>query len=144
MFVQAIQEVFQASDFVARVVLNAHFRKIGMPDEERLRTIYDTFALYDVPGTSRLANYLNKTGILFFLKYWSKIQRSIISTAKRQTKSVIFLLGMQSVTDVDVPDIFDSSILTGNFAPPISNPAEVLENVIGLPGITFAEDLLKF
>ncbi len=141
---QAIQEVFQASDFVARVVLNAHFRKIGMSDEERLRTIYDTFALYDVPGTSRLANYLNKTGILFFLKYWSKIQRSIISTAKRQTKSVIFLLGMQSATDVDVPDIFDSSILTGNFAPPISNPAEVLENVIGLHGITFAEDLLKF
>jgi hypothetical protein len=139
---QGMQEAFQMSDFLARVVLNDHLKKTGMSDNERKRTIYETFVLYDVPGTSRLATFINKTGFTFFWSYFIKLQRAIFRTTKRRTKSVLFLLGMQEATNVDVPDIFDSAIVTGNFAPPLSNPVEALEHVIKLPGVEFIDDLL--
>jgi hypothetical protein len=140
---QAMQEVFQMSDFLARYALDTHLKTTNMHPDERKRVVYESFVLYDVPGTSRLATFINKTGFTFFYSYWFKMQRAITKTLIRRTKSSIFLLGLQNVADVNVPDIFDSSIMTGNFAPPLSNPVEALEHVIKLPGVELVQDILN-
>ena len=140
---QAIQEVFQMSDFVARVALNNHL-KAKRPDlskEQRLQILFDQFALYDIPGQSRLAHYMNKTGFIMFYRYWYKIQRAVFKTAIRRPKSILTLFLFQSVMDIDVPDIYDSAIVTGNFLPPIAGPMDILDNVIGLPGLEMADTL---
>jgi hypothetical protein len=33
--------------------------------------------------------------------------------------------------------------MTGNFAPPLSNPVEALEHVIKLPGVELVQDILN-
>ena len=139
---QAMQEIFQMSDFLARYALNEHLKTTKMSVNERKRVVYESFVLYDVPGTSRAAAFINKTGFTLFYSYYIKMQRAIFKTAIRRTNSTLALLGLQNAADVDVPDIFDAAILTGNFAPPLSNPVEILEHVIKLPGVEFIEEFL--
>jgi hypothetical protein len=140
---QAMQEIFQMSDFLARFALNEHLKTTNMSENKRKRIVNESFVLYDVPGTSRLATFINKTGFTFFYSYWFKMQRAILRTVIDRTNSSLVLLGLQNATNIDVPDIFDSSILTGNFAPPLSNPVEALEHVIKLPGVELVQDILN-
>ena len=140
---RAVLEVFQMSDFLARVVLNDHLKKAqpNLTKEARLAILYDTFVLYDIPGVSRTAHYINKSGFILFFQYWYKIQRAVFKTLGRQPANVMLLLGLQEYLDVDVPDIYDSAIIGGNFAPPIAGPEALFEEVFRLPGVDIVTEL---
>ena len=139
---QAMQEFFQMSDFVARVALNNHLKKTKISRDQRMKIVYDTFVLYDVPSNSRVLNYLNKVGTILFINYFLKIPRASWNTAKRQPANILFLLGMQEAIGVDLPDIYDSTIVTGRAFPMTATPSDILETVLGLHGVNIVDDII--
>ena len=50
-------------------------------------------------------------------------------------------LAMQEITGVDVPDVYDSAMIFGNWLPPIGGPQKVFENVFYIPFTDQIEDI---
>ena len=128
-------------DFVARYGMYQHLTiKKKLSENEALSQVFDAFVLYDKPLGPKL-DYVNKMGLGLFVKFWLFIQRYLYKQAKREPANVAMLLAMQEITGVDVPDVYDSAMIFGNWLPPIGGPQKVFENVFYIPFTDQIEDI---
>ena len=128
-------------DFVARYGMFQHLTiKKGLSEEDALSQVFDAFVLYDKPLGPKL-DYVNKMGLGLFVKFWLFIQRYLYKQAKREPANVAMLLAMQNVTGINVPDVYDSAMMFGNWLPPIGGPQKVFENVFYIPFTDQIEDI---
>ena len=100
------------SDFTSRFALHEHQikRKHNRLDsEESLRRARAYFVNYDVPSHIAL-QYLNDTGLLWFTKYYIRIQAVIIHIVKENPLGALSILGLNEFVG-DFADIMDSSVL---------------------------------
>jgi len=100
------------SDFTSRYVMYQHFttRAIKpMAKDKALRRARAAFVNYDIP-THKGVQYLNDTGIVWFSKYYLRIQAVIFQLAKDNPLRVFALMGANQF--MSIVDILDSSMLT--------------------------------
>jgi hypothetical protein len=117
----------QYSDFVARYALyNILVKEKGKSKEEAIKTVRELFVNY-TNANSPLIEWINKTGIVMFTKYFTNIQKAIVALAKGHPITfMLLLLGQEAVGDV--PDITDASLLSKDLTNLFYNP---INSVIG-------------
>lgn len=111
----------QLSDFVARYTLVKHLTtrpKNALSMEEALDQASDAFVNYDVP-THRGIQYMNDMGIIWFTKYYFRIQRTILQLYREQPARAMALIamntmmpGMPSLMDAQLTERMDSNPLS--------------------------------
>lgn len=129
----------QTMDFVARYGMYQHLvNKKKVEEDAALTTVFDAFILYDKPLNPNL-DYMNKMGLIMFVKFWLNIQKFLYKQAKQDPANVAMLLLAQELSGTDVPDIFDSAIILGDVLPPIGGLSKIYETVVTLPLIDQVE-----
>jgi hypothetical protein len=102
------------SDFTSRYVLFKHLterKSKPMERNEALSRVRRAFVNYDV-ATHKGVQYLNDMGLLYFTKYYFRIQNVIIDLAKdNPTRAVTLALLIDPM--FNLPTIFDSSVVNG-------------------------------
>ncbi len=107
----------QMSDFVARYSLYQHLttkKKDPMSHDQAVQRSVDAFVNYDLP-THRALQYMNDTGLVFFTKYYLRIQRVMLRMWQENPARAVGLIGLTGL--MGVPTIMDSG-------PRISNPLQ--------------------
>lgn len=102
----------QLSDFVARYTLYQHMTqraKNPMAKREALQLVSDAFINYDVPS-HRVLQYANDTGIIFFSKYYLRIQKVIMHLYKENPGRAMMLLTASHFFDA-VPTLMESQMV---------------------------------
>lgn len=102
----------QLSDFVARYTLYMHMterQKNPMPKEEAIQLVSDAFINYDVPS-HRLLQYANDTGLIYFSKYYLRIQKVITHLYKENPGRALMLLTASHFFD-GIPTLMDSAAI---------------------------------
>ena len=106
-----MSEGTKMSDFVARYTLymqvTTRARK-PMSHEDAIEYVGDMFVNYDVP-TGREVQYLNDMGLLFFTKYYLRIQRMLLSLMRDQPVRTLALAMLNNAMP-GLPTILDSEI----------------------------------
>ena len=100
----------QLSDFVARYTLYQHMvnrKRNPMGREEAIQLVSDAFINYDVPS-HRLVQYANDTGLIFFSKYYLRIQKVIMHLYRENPARALALLVGSHYFDA-VPTLMDSA-----------------------------------
>ena len=100
------------SDFTSRFALHEHQtkRKINrIGREESLKRARAYFVNYDTPSHQAL-QYLNDTGLLWFTKYYIRIQAVIINIVRENPLGALNILGLNEFIG-EFADIMDSSFL---------------------------------
>lgn len=116
------------SDFTARYVLHQHYTKRSqdpLDAQESLRRIREAFVNYDVP-THKAIQYLNDTGVLWFTKYYVRIQKVIFQLVRENPLNAVLVWALGDWL-FNLPDILDSSILT-------KSPGNLGLGALELPG----------
>lgn len=104
----------QLSDFMARYALYKHsVGKEGLSREDAANKAISTFINYDLP-THRGIQYLNDMGMLWFTKYYIRIQKILLKTFINKPGRVISLLLMDFMTGDSVSTVYDSYLSTDN------------------------------
>lgn len=105
----------QMSDFVARYTLHKHLTseqtqaRKPMSKDDVMRRVRESFVNYDIPS-HRSLQYGNDMGLLFFTKYYIRIQKVILTLMKESpARSMGVVLASNYVTGLT--NIFDSSAL---------------------------------
>jgi hypothetical protein len=102
----------QLSDFVARYTLYMHMterRRDPMNKEEAIQLVSDAFINYDVPS-HRLLQYANDTGLIYFSKYYLRIQKIITHLYKENPGRALMLLTASHFFD-GIPTLMDSAAI---------------------------------
>jgi hypothetical protein len=76
---QGLSYLTQVSDFVGRYTLYEHLTKRKenpVPKDQALQIVADAFVNYDIPS-HRLVHYANTKGLVWFTKYYMRIQKVI-------------------------------------------------------------------
>ena len=123
------------SDFVSRYALHKHYttRAVNpLSTGDSINKIVDAFINYDIP-TSRLIQYGNDIGLIWFSKYFIRVQKVILDTFKENPSQVLMTLALQNVLG-DVSDVTDSIIGLNK------NPLSVVGDPIS--GLTAIGDIL--
>jgi hypothetical protein len=103
------------SDFTARFVLYEHLTKSkkkgenGMNPDDAMSRVRRAFVNYDVP-THKGVQYLNDMGLLWFSKYYLRIQNVIVDLVKENPGRALTLLTMIDPL-FNTSDILDSSMV---------------------------------
>lgn len=116
------------SDFTSRYVLHKYNTERAhnpLSKEESLKDARQAFVNYDLP-THQGIQYLNDTGILFFTKYYMRIQVAINQMVKTNPLGALKVLGMDNFFG-GISDIMDSSMFT-------KSPINIYSGVLELPG----------
>lgn len=88
----------QLSDFLSRYALHKHLttrKNQPLSKEESLQWISDVFVNYDIP-THRNVQYLNDMGLLYFTKYYLRIQKVIMKLWREQPARALGILLLQN------------------------------------------------
>jgi len=119
------------SDFTSRFALYNHMiQKDGAVHEEVISDVREAFVNYDVP-THRNMQYLNDMGLLWFTKYYARIQKVLFMAAQENpARALVLSLIMGPVFGLQ--HIFNSSILVNN---PINLGAGPLEGLDAVESI---------
>jgi hypothetical protein len=99
------------SDFTSRYVLYEHLttrKKNPLDSHAALMQARASFVNYDVP-THRATQYLNDMGLVWFTKYYLRIQAVIFSTVRENPLGALSLLGLDELTG-GFSDVLDSSM----------------------------------
>ena len=125
-----LNEAAQLSDFVARYALVKHLTSIGMGRNEAVGEAMDTFINYDMP-THPMVQYLNDMGVLWFTKYYFRVQKFI---AKSFTNNPARTMMQAIMADASgMPTILDSLASPDNMMSRLhlpDNPVEMLGNSV--------------
>jgi hypothetical protein len=115
------------SDFVARCTLYDHLIKTKSK-EEALKLVDEAFVNYDLPQHKGM-NYMNDTGLMFFMKYFIRIQKPLI-LAMQENPARTMVIGMLEAFAAGTPTVLDSGAWEhiGNI--PIDSGALKLPSVI--------------
>jgi len=125
----------QVSDFIARYAMYSHDTEVkGISKDKAYTQMVETFVNYDQP-LNRYLQYGNDSGLLFFVKYWIRIQRATFNLVKEKPLNVGLLWIANGMLNLDIETIMESSVLTGNFFPTEGGIAKVLGEVIIPPGV---------
>jgi hypothetical protein len=125
----------QVSDFIARYAMYSHDTEVkNMNKDKAYKQMVETFVNYDQP-LNRYLQYGNDAGLLFFVKYWIRIQRATFNLVKEKPLNVGLLWIANGMLNLDIETIMESSVLTGNFFPTEGGIVKVLGEVIIPPGI---------
>ena len=132
---KTMMHLTQASDFIARYAMYSHAIEVKNMDENKaFKQMVETFVNYDQP-LNRYLQYGNDIGLLFFVKYWLRIQRATFNIAKEKPLNIGMLYVGNTMLGLDIESIMESSILTGNFFPSTGGPLKVIEEIVMLPGL---------
>ena len=132
---KTMMHLTQSSDFIARYAMYSHAIEVKNMDENKAyKQMVETFVNYDQP-LNRYLQYGNDIGLLFFIKYWLRIQRATFNIAKEKPLNIGMLYVGNTMLGFDFESIMESSILAGNFFPTSGGPLKVLEEVLILPGL---------
>tara|TARA_R110002167_G_scaffold301130_1_gene505398 strand:+ start:5089 stop:17610 length:12522 start_codon:yes stop_codon:yes gene_type:complete len=132
---KASMHFLQISDFIARYALYSHqTEQRGMSKDKAYKLMIETFVNYDQPLNRYLA-YGNDIGAILFIKYWMRIQRAGLNLIKEKPVNVMLLLTGNSLLDLDIETILNSSIVTGNLLPTPGGLDKILSEVFIPPGI---------
>jgi len=119
---KTMMHLTQSSDFIARYAMYSHSIEVKNMDENKAyKQMVETFVNYDQP-LNRYLQYGNDIGLLFFIKYWLRIQRATINIAKEKPLNVGLLYIGNTMLGLDIESIMESSVLTGNFFPTSGGP----------------------
>ncbi len=125
----------QMSDFIARYAMYSYDTEVkGMNKDKAYTQMVETFVNYDQP-LNRYLQYGNDIGLLFFVKYWIRIQRATFNLVKEKPLNVGLLWIGNSMLGLDIESIMESSVLTGNFFPTLGGPGMVAGEVFIPPGL---------
>ena len=140
---QGLNKLTMYSDFTSRGILFEHLvnRETNpLSHSEAIRVIRDSFVNYDIP-THRGVQWLNDKGLVFFTKYYIRIQLILLRLMKENPLRAAAIVALNSY--LNVPTIVQSSILTGKL------PFQPAGSITELPGasddiitIAVARDLL--
>jgi len=137
-FFKTMMHATQASDFIARYAMYKHSTEIkGMNEDKAYKQMVETFVNYDQP-LNKYLQYGNDIGLLFFIKYYFRIQRATINLAIDKPLNIALLFIANGMLGFDFESIMESSVLAGNFFPTGGGPIKVLDEVGlfgGLPGL---------
>lgn len=134
-----LTKLVQMGDFVARYTLFKHYMRDGkMSKKEALEKVSDEFINYDLP-VNKVVKFANDHGFLFFTRYAIVSQKVMSMLASDRPVSASFVVGLQSLFNIDIADIFDGNIFTKNLGGLVSNPFTNLVNVLSPTGY----DLVK-
>ena len=132
---KTMMHLTQASDFIARYAMYSHAIEVKNMDENKaFKQMVETFVNYDQP-LNRYLQYGNDIGLLFFIKYWLRIQRATFNIVKEKPLNIGMLYVGNTMLGLDIESIMESSVLTGNFFPTAGGPLKVLDEVLILPGL---------
>lgn len=124
-----LRKLTMTSDFAARYALHQHNLSKGMDRKASLDFIEDTFVNYDLP-THKSIQYMNDMGMLFFTKFFIRIQKIIMQIWRHKGGRALSLLGLQELFG-NVSDISDSSAIFADIFDKFNfNPMEVLNGFL--------------
>lgn len=128
---KALNQGTQISDFVARYTLHKHLTTRAtnpLSKRDSIREIVDAFVNYDLL-THKSIQYGNDMGILWFTKYYLRIQKVIFSMFRDNPARAMAILATGEL--LDNPSPIDSSILNNSILNRFNNPLGML---IDAPG----------
>ena len=132
---KTMMHLTQASDFIARYAMYSHATEVKNMDKDKaFKQMVETFVNYDQP-LNRYLQYGNDIGLLFFVKYWLRIQRATFNIAKEKPLNIGMLYIGNTMLGLDIESIMESSVLVGNFFPTAGGPLKVFDEVLMLPGL---------
>lgn len=142
---QQLSRLTQLSDFVARYTL---YQNLTQRSKDRLNHVQaieearEAFVNYDVP-MQRGIQYLDNMGLILFTKYFFRIQRVIMKTAKDNPMRTLLVALLDHYMDLG-PIILDSSAIAkfGN-NPFQAGPLEAFQVLDELPAIHASLALIK-
>jgi hypothetical protein len=135
---KAAMHFTQMSDFIARYTLYKYNTEVkGMSDDKAWKLIVETFVNYDQP-LNRYLQWSNDIGAVLFVKYWLRIQRAGFNLIKEKPLNVGLLYVGNSMLDLDIETILNTSVLVGNFFPTLGGFEKIAEEVIIPPGLEIA------
>lgn len=107
---RVLYEATQLSDFVARYAVHQHMttRKNPLSKAESLSLAMKAFVNYDLP-THRSIQYLNDMGLLWFTKYYVRIQAVILQLYREKPAQALGLMIFNNYFS-NLPIITDSAI----------------------------------
>jgi hypothetical protein len=112
------------SDFTSRAILYEHLttrRHAPMSKEEAIRVARKTFVNYDIP-TNKALQWSNDVGLLWFTKYYLRIQAVILQLVRDNPIRALALIGANNLYSFS--DILDSNFLSKS---PVNLGAGALE-----------------
>ena len=110
---QGLNNITQMSDFVARFVLYEHLTtrdKNPLSSEDAISQAGESFVNYDIPMT-KFVQYMDDMGVLYFTKYFLRIQRVLIKLAKDNPMRVMFTALLGNFADLG-PIVLDGSMIS--------------------------------
>ena len=128
---QALSEITQMSDFVARYTLYQHLTTKAKPltHDEAVIKASDYFINYDIP-MHRTLQYTDAMGITMFTKYFMRIQRVLASIAREQPTNVLGMMLFSELADVS-GTVLESGAWTRLGNNPIHTGAFALPSALG-------------
>jgi hypothetical protein len=130
-----MNKMVQFSDFASRYALYKHLttRKDNPLDKtSAIQDVIEQFVNYDLP-THRAIQYGNDMGVIWFSRYWLRIQKVIVRNFAENPARVLLGLTMQEVIGTDVPDNTDSSILGTGILHPLRGPEGIWNGLMANP-----------
>ena len=109
---QALSYGTQISDFLAKYTLYQYLttrKKDPLSHEEAIQKASDAFVNYDIPS-HRTVQYLNDMGIVWFTKYYLRIQKVIAHLYKENPGRALMLLSLSHFFS-GIPTLMDSSFI---------------------------------
>jgi len=91
----------QIGDFGSRYAMYKHLKEQGKLTDGSLDTIMDSFVNYDHPS-NRYIQYLGDMGLVWFIKYFMRIQMVIIKNTIKAPRKVAELFALSNITGVDI------------------------------------------
>ena len=132
---KAMMHFTQISDFIARYAMYSYDVEVkGMDKDKAWKQMVETFVNYDQP-LNRHVQYANDMGLLFFVKYWVRIQRASWNLLKEKPLNIGLLFAGSSLLDINPETILESSVLTGNFFPTLGGVGMIAGEVAIPPGL---------
>ncbi len=105
---KVLAEGLEAGDFVGKFILYNELVREGMDSALAINKVRSEFINYNTLSNKQL-DYLNKTGGVFFFKYFSRIQAIIMNTIKENpTRAFTTWVGADTI---GLPSIFEATIL---------------------------------
>lgn len=96
---QALNHATQLSDFMARYTLHEHQTKRTknpLGHEESLQKVSEAFINYDIP-THRQVQYINDMGLIFFTKYYLRIQKILFGMYRENPARALGIIGFDQL-----------------------------------------------
>ena len=125
-----LNEAAQLSDFVSRYALYKHKVEQGMSHKDAAGLAMDVFINYDMP-TNPVLQYLNDMGVLWFTKYYFRVQKQIIRNFRENTARNLMFNVLNALTGGAIPSVLDSIIGADTLASRVrlpDNPLDMVSN----------------